>query len=232
MFLHPDVVDALIATGATAVMIAAAYRAAHALEQNAESAAMAKAEADAERKRAAKRPGNNRRQQRKRHLDQIEMFEPSTEADFADAAIAESQPVTPVTVTPHKKKESISVKESDSDSKKKYMSATLCSPNWQPTEAHHAIAAAKGLNREKVEQLAGEMRAWSEANRHRDCAYKADWDAAFSGWIARQKPVLTVVEGGRPVIKPQREMTAEEFAREMQIASERGKAHRKILFGG
>ena len=60
------------------------------------------------------------------------------------------------------------------------------------------MAATKGLNREKVDQLAGEMRAWSEANKHRDCARKADWSAAFNGWIMRQKPVLTVVQGGRP----------------------------------
>jgi hypothetical protein len=103
-----------------------------------------------------------------------------------------------------KKKESISVKESDSDSKDKYSSsdATLCPANWQPSEEHHAAAAAKGLGREKVDQLAVEMRAWSQANKHKDNAYKADWSAAFHGWIARQKtsqkPTLTVVQGGRP----------------------------------
>jgi hypothetical protein len=218
MSLHPDIIDAIVAAGASAAVVAAACRAAYELQANDDE----EAAAEDERRRAARRPAAARRQRKRRERAGGDLFERDDEQRYIDAAIenashAESrqQETPPI---PLKKKESISVKESDSDSKDKYSSsAALCPADWQPSEEHHAAAAAKGLGREKVDQLAAEMRAWSQANKHKDCAFKADWSAAFHGWIARQKtvqkPILTVVQGGRAK-SPGEETYMDQYIRE------------------
>ena len=176
----------------------------------------ARAAEEAERKRVAARPAAAARKQKsranlKRCSGTADMLELDDEQRYIDAAVAQemsrpepaSQP-SQRDVSAHKKKESfLSVKESDSDSKNKYNSrATLCPPDWQPKEIHYDEARAIGHGRDKVDQLAREMRLWSQANRHRDCARKSNWDAAFSQWIHRQKPGLTVIQGGKPAIDP------------------------------
>ena len=198
-------VDTIIAHGATVTMVRALYG--ELLAINAEKAAVM--DAATEQKRIdARAPAAERqrkcRARKKRCPATADIFEYNTEQDYAEAAIAQSHTASHVTVTPPTKKESsLSVKESDSDSKNKYNSrATLCPPDWQPTQIHYDEARAIGHGRDKVDQLAREMRLWSQANRHRDCARKSNWDAAFSQWIHRQKPGLTVIQGGKPAIDP------------------------------
>jgi hypothetical protein len=84
MILHPDIIDAMIAAGATAVVIAAAYRAAHTLETQRD----AEIAAEEERKRIARRPAAARRQRTRRERAIGDMFERDDEQRYIDAAIA------------------------------------------------------------------------------------------------------------------------------------------------
>jgi hypothetical protein len=205
-------------------------------ERNATEAA--KVAVQDEQRRAVQRAPAAERQRRRRNKRRCQVTPDIFGQDdqkFIDAAIvieseshAESRrqeiPPTPP------KEDSTSLHSVESFSKKER--AKLCPEDFRPKDQHYELAQARGYDRAKVDDCAREMGYWSRSNSHRKEARKADWDECLMGWIMRQKPVLSVVQGGRPVIKPQREMTPEEFEREMQIASERGKAHRKILFGG
>lgn len=57
-------------------------------------------------------------------------------------------------------------------------------PDWQPKEKHYEEGAKHGMSRGEVDDRAGMMRDWSDANANRSVTTKADWDATFMGtWI-------------------------------------------------
>lgn len=210
--LHPDIVDAMVAAGATAQIVAAAYRAAYVLQIKQDADAEAEADRKRERQRApAAQRQRNRRARLRRGNAVGDLFEPDDSQRYIDASIAanaslaachvESHAVPPA---PPKEEESSSSSLSKESYKSLYKKerGILCTEEWKPKQNHYQEGEAKGYSSKQVNDFAADMRRWSQANKHRSIARKADWDANFSGWIQRQKPILTVVQGGRPRIDP------------------------------
>jgi hypothetical protein len=69
--------------------------------------------------------------------------------------------------------------------------ATQLASDWQPSEAHHKLAADRGVD---VVEEADKFRDWCKANG----ATKKDWEAAFRNWLRNARPTGNV----RPFPKP------------------------------
>jgi hypothetical protein len=68
---------------------------------------------------------------------------------------------------------------------RKKANATLCPPEFSPSESHYEAGAKIHLDRSQVESLCDDMKAWSQTNAHRPVAKKCDWGMAFHQWIKR-----------------------------------------------
>jgi hypothetical protein len=85
------------------------------------------------------------------------------------------------------KKERAKAPESvDSKPKKPKAVATSLPDDWVPSTRHFEIAEFElKIEPEDVRRYAEEMKGWAKQEAHRSISKKADWDAAFSGWMRR-----------------------------------------------
>ena len=58
-------------------------------------------------------------------------------------------------------------------------------PDWQPTDNDVMYGLSLGLTSDMIMDAAESMRLWAEANANRQIARKANWSAAFKGWLRR-----------------------------------------------
>lgn len=63
--------------------------------------------------------------------------------------------------------------------------------DWQPTEKHRAYARERKID---IDREVTAFRGHAEANDRR----QRSWDGAFTTWLAKAKPTLTVVDERRP----------------------------------
>ena len=106
--------------------------------------------------------------------------------DVSDESDAETSSPNKKAPTPHKKQTPTSpplVPKRDSFPPSK---GNALSAAWEPSEKFWAWADAKGHTRMNCELAMEEMRDWADANRNRQIARKADWDATLKGWVRRR----------------------------------------------
>lgn len=72
---------------------------------------------------------------------------------------------------------------------------------WRPKDRHFGKAAEHGFDRPWVAGQADDMRIWATANRNRQVARKADWDATFDGWLRRSIANSGAARAG-PLFRP------------------------------
>ena len=58
--------------------------------------------------------------------------------------------------------------------------------DWAPSESDVMYGLGLGLTTPAIEDAAESMRLWASANANRQIARKANWTAAFRGWMRRE----------------------------------------------
>ena len=188
------IVDALLKSGASAEMIAAAVKAAEVDREAID---------DARREKARLK---KQTQREKSIHNKINDCVPVTEGDnrgqsgtigdgekasTARAHIHASAPVSPVGIsneiplirTPLPT-EGPQIKKSPSEEPKR-KNGTCLPENWVPSEELFAYGGQHGLTREQTATVFEDMRIWAGANRNRAVARKADWNLTAKGFIRR-----------------------------------------------
>lgn len=69
--------------------------------------------------------------------------------------------------------------------KKESSRGTALPSDWQPDADLFAYGRKEGLTDVEVRSAAETMRLWAKGNSNRSVARKADWTAAFQGWLRR-----------------------------------------------
>lgn len=69
--------------------------------------------------------------------------------------------------------------------------ARACPADFMPNEAHYDYAAKLGRSKEWCDEMAIEMREWSQSNSNRAVARKPKWHLAFLGWMRREAKKTT-----------------------------------------
>jgi hypothetical protein len=58
--------------------------------------------------------------------------------------------------------------------------------DWQPRHSDVAYGYDLGLSYAEIGGIAEDLRLWAAANANRQIARKANWSAAFRGWMRRE----------------------------------------------
>lgn len=67
---------------------------------------------------------------------------------------------------------------------------------WMPGPSDLGYGMRLGLCKEQVLAMGEDMRLWAKANANRAVGRKADWTAAFQGWMRREAPKVLKSNGG------------------------------------
>lgn len=59
--------------------------------------------------------------------------------------------------------------------------------DWRVSQPLYEYGAKLGLTADHTTSMAEDMKLWARANANRSVARKLDWDAAFQGWMRREK---------------------------------------------
>lgn len=70
--------------------------------------------------------------------------------------------------------------------RKKEKGGSSLPSDWQPSVSDLSYGADLGLSGSTVDAMAEDMRLWARANSNRAVGRKADWTAAFQGWMRRE----------------------------------------------
>ena len=57
--------------------------------------------------------------------------------------------------------------------------------NWQPSDDDRDYGHKLGFTNGQIDEFAEDLRLWAAANAHRQVGRKANWNAAFRGWMRR-----------------------------------------------
>jgi hypothetical protein len=107
-------------------------------------------------------------------------------------------PTTPdIATSLSKEEESLSVNKERKQESKKERGCKI-PPDWKPNESHYAEGSERGLDRDRVNALAQDMRIWCDANSNRSVTTKSNWNSTFLGWVRREKST------GKPLTEFQR----------------------------
>jgi hypothetical protein len=160
--IDPAVIDALLAAGATAEMIAAAHRADHAVE---EAKVIARRRRDADRKRDSRASAMSRGQ-------------PVTPRDSADASPSPPSPPSMVSpITP-----SLTTPSSTPSSAEARKRASRLPSDWKPSEENLEYARMRGLSAHEIDVQAEKFRNYWTAKSGQQ-ATKIDWNRTWQNWI-------------------------------------------------
>lgn len=99
--------------------------------------------------------------------------------------------------------------------KKKKERGTKIPPDWIVKQSHYVEGLSRGLGKQRVDELADNMRTWCAANANRSITTKADWDATFMGFIRREPS-----NGNRNHNQARRSASADFFAGIASVAAD------------
>lgn len=192
MTIKPEVLDALVAAGATAEMIAAAV----------------KADMRSEEERLARKRANNAERQqryRERHRNADNALQASHNAGNAAEPGEKGSPQDPSPKhEPQEKppyggqKEPPKTDPGASTKPARDTKGHHLPPDWQPSESDIAYGRNRvGLTLAEIEGMAEDMRLWAQSAAGQN-SRKRSWSAAFRGWMRREAKKL----GRKPPAKP------------------------------
>lgn len=72
------------------------------------------------------------------------------------------------------------------------MAGSMLGPDWLPSNGDREYGRGLGLSEANINDFAEDMRLWAEANANRAIARKANWSAAFKGWMRREAKIRQI----------------------------------------